>query len=109
PRVLAREDGRRFFWDVALHPQRPVLPPQSREFLPLLGRQRAWPPATGVGLRLPHPASQLRLREIEFPRHRRDRLPTLSDDANSLLLKRRRERPPLPFGHDTLLPHFRAI
>src|SRR5438876_2898225 len=66
----------------------------------------------------PRPASisacrtQLRsavLRQIEFPRHRADGFPALPHDANGLRLKLLRERPPLPFGHDTLLPHFRAI
>src|SRR3989454_6119701 len=54
-------------------------------------------------------APQRRLRQIEFPRHRADCFPALPHDANGLRLKLLRERPPLPFGHDTLLPHFRAI
>ncbi len=59
------------FWDVSLHPQRPVLASEPPEFLSLLGRERARPPTAGIDLRLPYPAAQRRLGEIEFPRHRR--------------------------------------
>src|SRR2546427_10788666 len=62
-----------------------------------------------VDLPLPHPAPQRRFREIQFPRHRRHGLTALPNDPDGLRLELLRERPPLAFGHDTLLPHFRAI
>src|SRR5262249_42466592 len=79
------------------------------EFLPLRGRQCPGCPPAGINLRLPHPTPQRRLREIEFPRHGRHGLAAFSDEPHRLRLELLRERPPLPFGHDTLLPHFRAI
>src|SRR5213596_2157461 len=97
------------FYDVSLHPQRPVLAPEPPEFFSLLGRERARCPTAGVDLRLPHPAAQRGLGEIEFPRHRRHGLAALPNQPHRLRLELVRELPPLPFGHDTLLPHFRAI
>src|SRR5438034_10600232 len=42
-------------------------------------------------------------------RHRRYGLIAFPNDPDGLRLELLRERPPLAFGHDTLLPHFRAI
>src|SRR2546430_15778491 len=36
-------------------------------------------------------------------------LAAFPDEPHRLRLELPRERPPLPFGHDTLLPHFRTI
>src|SRR5256885_1175618 len=58
---------------------------------------------------LPPPAPERRFRQIQSPRHRRHGLTALPNDLDSLRLELLRERPPLAFGHDTLLPHFRAI
>src|SRR5207245_3755293 len=76
---------------------------------PLLGGERPRRPTAGVDLRLPHPAPQRRLRQIQFPRDDAYGLTALPDNPNGLCLELRRECSPLAFGHDTLLPHFRAI
>jgi hypothetical protein len=97
--VVLGEEGRRFFWDVALHPQRADLAAELLEFLALAAAER--PGAAGLTLGIPHPLAQRGFREVEFPRHRRDCLPGLPDQSDRVRLERFAEVPPLPsIAHD---------
>src|SRR5439155_14622855 len=109
--LLLDEEGRPFFSDVALHLQPLHVPPQPRQLLALLGRQRAGASPAGIDLSLPHPRAQRRLGEIELPGDRPEALLAPLHQPDRLRLELRRERSPLPpslLSHDTLLSHFRA-
>src|SRR4029434_2661627 len=79
----------------------PVPPPLPSSALPAA--------SAGIDVGLPHPISQRSFREIQLPRQCPDGLPTVPDEPHRLCLELLRERPPRALGHDTLLPHFRAI
>src|SRR5439155_18362053 len=109
--LLLDEEGRPFFSDVALPLQPLHVPPQPRQLLALLGRQRAGASPAGIDLSLPHPGAQRCLGEIELPGDRPEALLAPLHQPDRLRLKLRRERSPLPpslLSHDTLLSHFRA-
>src|SRR3989441_8381033 len=59
--------------------------------LPARPVRRSSVPPPGVDLRLPHPAAQRGLGEIEFPRHRRHGLAALPDQPHRLRLELVRE------------------
>jgi threonine synthase len=101
--VLLREEGRRFFQDLPLEPQRLDLATQPRQLLALRRRQLAWLTGTCVDLRLVHPDPQRGLRQVQIPRHLRDRPPTLEHQPDRLSLELLRERPALAHGTHTRL------
>src|SRR5262249_15417290 len=66
--TLLGEEGRRFFWNFALHLQPPILPTQLHQFCAFAAGQRPLGTAPSFHLSLSAPTSQRRLPNAQFQR-----------------------------------------